>query len=172
MPFDKIVDAGQLDARLRDLANAVRTKGGTTAPLDFLSGGFKGAVDAIKTGSPVAPFKKIEVRTWIGDGTHIYDPGIPLSEYLAVFMVLSPFEQDHFQQQVFSIALQETGYTMPFTGGVVSYENENDEKNPRRFSKGCYRDNQGRIVVKGSNDGTIQPKFFKGAEYIVIICRW
>lgn len=50
MAVDKLVDSTQLDADLTSVANAIRTKGGTSAQLAFPSE-FVSAVQAIPTGS-------------------------------------------------------------------------------------------------------------------------
>lgn len=49
MAVDKLVDSAQLNADLTTVANAIRTKGGTSAQLAFPSG-FVSAVEAIPTG--------------------------------------------------------------------------------------------------------------------------
>jgi hypothetical protein len=49
MAVDKLVDSTQLDADLTSVANAIRTKGGTSASLAFPTG-FVSAIDAIPTG--------------------------------------------------------------------------------------------------------------------------
>lgn len=49
MAVDKLVDSTQIDADLTSVANAIRTKGGTSAQLAFPSG-FVDAIDAIETG--------------------------------------------------------------------------------------------------------------------------
>ena len=49
MSVDKLVDSTQLDSDLTSVANAIRTKGGTSAQLAFPSG-FVSAVQAIPTG--------------------------------------------------------------------------------------------------------------------------
>lgn len=49
MALDKLVDSAQLDSDLTSVANAIRTKGGTSASLAFPQG-FVDAVDAIQTG--------------------------------------------------------------------------------------------------------------------------
>ena len=49
MSIDKAVDSTQLDADLTSVANAIRTKGGTSADLAFPAG-FVSAIDAIPTG--------------------------------------------------------------------------------------------------------------------------
>ena len=49
MSVDKLVDSTQLDADLTSVANAIRTKGGTSASLSFPSG-FVSAINSIPTG--------------------------------------------------------------------------------------------------------------------------
>ena len=49
MALDKLVDSSQLDENLTSVANAIRTKGGTSASLAFPQG-FVDAVSAIQTG--------------------------------------------------------------------------------------------------------------------------
>jgi len=49
MAVDKLVDSAQLDAGLTSIANAIRTKGGTSAQLAFPAG-FVSAVQAISAG--------------------------------------------------------------------------------------------------------------------------
>jgi hypothetical protein len=49
MAVDKLVDSAQLNADLTSVANAIRTKGGTSAQLAFPAG-FVSAIDAIPTG--------------------------------------------------------------------------------------------------------------------------
>ena len=49
MAYDKAVDSAQLDAGLTEIANAIRSKGGTAEQFAFPSG-FTSAVQAITTG--------------------------------------------------------------------------------------------------------------------------
>lgn len=49
MAYDKAIDSAQLDADLTSVANAIRTKGGTSASLAFPAG-FVSAIDAIPSG--------------------------------------------------------------------------------------------------------------------------
>lgn len=49
MAVDKLVDSNQLNADLTSVANAIRTKGGTSDPLAFPNG-FVNAVNSIPTG--------------------------------------------------------------------------------------------------------------------------
>lgn len=49
MALDKLVDSSQLDSNLTSIANAIRTKGGTSEQMAFPAG-FVSAVQAIPTG--------------------------------------------------------------------------------------------------------------------------
>ena len=60
MAVDKLVDSTQLDADLTSVANAIRTKGGTSAQLAFPSG-FVSAVQAIPTGITPTGTKQISI---------------------------------------------------------------------------------------------------------------
>lgn len=65
MAVDKLVDSTLLDANLTSVANVIRTKGGTSAPLAFPAG-FVSAVQAIPTGGASA---QIAFGTFTGDDT-------------------------------------------------------------------------------------------------------
>ena len=54
MAIDKAVDSTQLNSDLTSVANAIRTKGGTSAQLAFPAG-FVSAIDAIPTGGGSIP---------------------------------------------------------------------------------------------------------------------
>ena len=55
MAYDKVVDSASLDSKLTQVADAIRTKGNTSADLQFPSG-FISAIQAIQTGTtPGAP---------------------------------------------------------------------------------------------------------------------
>lgn len=58
MAYDKVVDSAQLDAGMTEVAQAIRAKGGTTAPLAWPDG-FKAAVEGIETG--ITPTGSIEI---------------------------------------------------------------------------------------------------------------
>lgn len=61
MALDKLVDSTQLDTDLTSVANAIRTKGGTSASLAFPAG-FVSAVEAIPTGGVDDGYK----NKWLG----------------------------------------------------------------------------------------------------------
>lgn len=60
MAYDKLVDSTQLDNNLTSVANAIRTKGGTSSQLAFPSG-FVSAVNAIPTGTTPTGTKQIGI---------------------------------------------------------------------------------------------------------------
>lgn len=60
MAVDKLVDSTQLDSDLTSVANAIRTKGGTSAQLAFPAG-FVSAVQAIPTGVTPTGTKQISI---------------------------------------------------------------------------------------------------------------
>lgn len=60
MAVDKLVDSTQLDADLTNVANAIRTKGGTSAQMAFPAG-FVSAVNAIPTGVTPTGTKQISI---------------------------------------------------------------------------------------------------------------
>ena len=57
MSLDKLVDSTQLDADLTNVADAIRTKGGTSAALAFPAG-FVSAIEAIGTAPSVPSYWK------------------------------------------------------------------------------------------------------------------
>jgi hypothetical protein len=61
MALDKLVDSAQLDNNLTSIANAIRTKGGTSAQMAFPAG-FVSAVQAIPTGSTPTGTKQININ--------------------------------------------------------------------------------------------------------------
>lgn len=60
MALDKLVDSSQLDSDLTSVANAIRTKGGTSAQMAFPAG-FVSAVQAIPTGTTPTGTKQISI---------------------------------------------------------------------------------------------------------------
>ena len=68
MSVDKLVDSTQLDADLTSVANAIRTKGGTSASLAFPAG-FVSAIQAIPSGGGGTAESGSFVATSTGDCT-------------------------------------------------------------------------------------------------------
>lgn len=78
MAVDKLVDSAQLDADLTAVANAIRTKGGTSAQLAFPAG-FVSAVEAIETGGSAASLKdELFGYTPSGAVNYVPDEDIPM----------------------------------------------------------------------------------------------
>jgi len=71
MAVDKLVDSTQLDADLTSVADAIRTKGGTSAQLAFPSG-FVSAINAISTGGGGEPVTEKQINFIDYDGTILY----------------------------------------------------------------------------------------------------
>lgn len=69
MAVDKLVDSAQLDAGLTSVANAIRSKGGTSADLAFPSG-FISAVEAIPSGGG-SPIQLLETLTVAEDSRSV-----------------------------------------------------------------------------------------------------
>lgn len=75
MSVDKLVDSAQLDSDLTSVANAIRTKGGTSASLAFPAG-FVSAINAIPTGSgiDVEPLSVTQNGTYSAPTGKAYSP--------------------------------------------------------------------------------------------------
>lgn len=94
MAYDKVVDSQQLDADLISVANAIRTRGGTSAQLAFPAD-FVSAVQAIPAGGDTGTeifsagvFTGISGVTRLGAGTMVTTPNIVVygtgNEYSAI----------------------------------------------------------------------------------------
>ena len=78
MAVDKLVDSAQLNADLASVANAIRTKGGTSVQLAFPAG-FVSAVEAIETGGSAASLKdELFGHTPSGAVNYVPDENIPM----------------------------------------------------------------------------------------------
>ena len=71
MAVDKLVDSTQLNADLTSVADAIRTKGGTSAQLAFPSG-FVSAINAISTGGGGEPVTEKQINFIDYDGTILH----------------------------------------------------------------------------------------------------
>ena len=90
MALDKLVDSSQLDSDLTSVANAIRTKGGTSAQLAFPSG-FVSAISAIPSGG--GGISADDIAT--GNVTHINLTGTTISQdyafaYLPIQTISAP----------------------------------------------------------------------------------
>ena len=82
MAVDKLVDSTQLDSDLTSVANAIRTKGGTSAQLAFPAG-FVSAIGDIPTGGGVS--YDLFIKEWAADSTVKWTVYAPLTK---------PFQND------------------------------------------------------------------------------
>ena len=80
MAVDKLVDSSQLDSDLEDIADAIRTKGGTSAQLAFQSG-FINAVENIQTGAGCV---KGSFTVGSSESSHTISFGESFSNYLFI----------------------------------------------------------------------------------------
>lgn len=78
MAVDKLVDSSQLDTDLSSVANAIRTKGGTSAQLAFPAG-FVSAIGDIPTGSSDSIEDQVLGYTPRGDVTYIPTKDVPIA---------------------------------------------------------------------------------------------
>ena len=98
MAYDKVVDSAVLDADLETVANAIRSKGGTTASLAFPAG-FANAIAAIETG---------EVTTEVHDITIASDL-TGKSSYRPMLFSGSEFVKKHYNKDGFFILMRPAG---------------------------------------------------------------
>lgn len=89
MSVDKLVDSTQLDADLTSVANAIRTKGGTSASLAFPSG-FVSAIQAISGGGGLPDYGAQDAKT-VGGLLHALSIG---DYHTGTFTVSSYFPAD------------------------------------------------------------------------------
>lgn len=68
MAIDKAVDSSVLDTRLSAIADSIRAKGTTSAPLDFLNGDFETAIDEISINGGEKPADGFVVTARNSDG--------------------------------------------------------------------------------------------------------
>ena len=68
MAYDKVIDSSALNANLTSVANAIRSKGGTSASLAFPSG-FVDAISKIETGKVTMEEHTVTFASDLGNGT-------------------------------------------------------------------------------------------------------
>jgi hypothetical protein len=74
MAYDKVIDSAALDANLTQIANAIRSKGGTSAALAFPAG-FASAIAAIEAGAVTVETHDITIASGL-TGAAAYRPTI------------------------------------------------------------------------------------------------
>lgn len=67
MAYDKVIDSSVLDANLTSVANAIRSKGGTSASLAFPAG-FINAISQMETGKVTTEVHEITFASDLGNG--------------------------------------------------------------------------------------------------------
>lgn len=67
MAYDKVIDSSVLDANLTSVANAIRSKGGTSASLAFPAG-FINAISRMETGKVTTEVHDITIASDLGNG--------------------------------------------------------------------------------------------------------
>jgi hypothetical protein len=88
MALDKLVDSTQLDTGLTAVANAIRTKGGTSAQLAFPAG-FVSAVEAIETGGGEKQYgliTEIDITSAVSEIRYTL-PDLVLSDHLLYVVI-------------------------------------------------------------------------------------
>ena len=95
MGIDKVVDSTQLNANLTSVANAIRTKGGTSAQLAFPSD-FVSAINDIRAESIqqiiLRPDAELE-ESWAYDKRIVEDEGVTIPAYTTTNQTLKSTEQ-------------------------------------------------------------------------------
>ena len=123
MSVDKLVDSTQLDADLTSVANAIRTKGGTSAQLAFPAG-FVSAIEDISGGEPsIDDFSGGNILAIIGTGTQYIDTGY-LPNLSGVFCIKLADSQRTRYQHYWGASNDGNNYTrigMQVNNGVVTF---------------------------------------------------
>ena len=157
MSVDKLVDSTQLDADLTSVANAIRTKGGTSASLAFPAE-FVAAVAAIPTGS------SIQTGTAVGDGTAIMT--IPVSGTVSTIIVYTEdYSGGADYNNVECLAISGIGVWGNALGSQIRpnraiYMKESDYSATRYVNF-----NSGNVVLRPQSTGSGNQKWISGVTY-------
>ena len=144
MSVDKLVDSTQLNADLTSIANAIRTKGGTSTSLAFPAE-FVSAIQAIPTGGGGSPTATFEATATSTDPTISFEAGdyaIPSQYALFIksdvtssdgvnFCISSGFHTKQNTIPIINIGLTQLGryYGYKAAGGTDYYATGNSSKN-------------------------------------------
>ena len=143
MSVDKLVDSAQLDADLTSVANAIRTKGGTSASLAFPAE-FVSAIAAIPTGggSPTATFEATVASSYETISFEAGDYAIPSQYALFVksdvtssdganFCISGAFHTKQNTVPIMNLALTQQGRYFGYkaTSGTDYYSTGNSNQN-------------------------------------------
>lgn len=166
MAVDKLVDSTQLDADLTSVANAIRTKGGTSAQLAFPQG-FVDAIDAIETGGG-GDARLLHFETFVPteryyNGNYLYKNLVPSGNCaVAVYSAERPEADASYAQALMWSSLQINRPDMSYSGGtgyiVRSNGTQGTDGNQCTFTKDT------GVLRLGSNYSSFLP----GVEYIII----
>ena len=118
MAVDKLVDSAQLDADLTSVANAIRTKGGTSADLAFPAG-FVSAVQAIPTGG--GGWTEFTAASGASGGKNVWDllfPSRTTGNFYCAYLKKDPADYQN-NQFCGGCELENSGGT----GGFIRYRN-------------------------------------------------
>lgn len=162
MAVDKLVDSTQLDADLTSVANAIRTKGGTSADLAFPAG-FVSAVQAIPTGGGGLGYdeKTVLVKSnaptvdraftnfiFIAQVDEDEIPDTYPGNLIAMFMMFAYIDGKFIQKSGSrGYVVKTNGSTSPFDGGVSNMNRTSVGATSITFttmdSQGMYRSTDG-----------------------------
>lgn len=153
MSVDKLVDSTQLDADLTSVANAIRTKGGTSASLAFPAD-FVSAIAAIPTG---------------GGGGDLFDYSKPVGAITSDILSLPPYAIAK-RTGITSIELTNGSFTIG-TSNFRECTSVQTIKTPGKIGAGvnsCFYGCtalQGIVLVHADNyDRTLYNEFFRGCS--------
>ncbi len=110
MAYDKVIDSSVLDANLTSVANAIRSKGGTSASLAFPAG-FVNAISAIETGKVTTEVHDITFSSDLGNGTN--------SE--KTLLSGNPFLKANYSQNGLAVILVPTAPVPMTAAGVIHF---------------------------------------------------
>lgn len=169
MSVDKLVDSTQLDSDLTSVANAIRTKGGTSASLSFPSG-FVDAIDAISGGGTPSSITLdsdcITLRAAIVTvGTNSVSNSTQVMPYL---LGLADFPTSDYQAICYSV-VDNSSYTlnnMAVCEDITERFDINASGNAKFYR---YRNN---AISKTSYGVSYDAKLKSGDKYLVATMYW
>ena len=185
MAYDKVIDSSALDANLASIAEAIRTKGGTTDQLVFPAG-FISAIEAIEAGgskfvagsfTPNENVSKFTINHELGEIPNIY--------------VVYTYDADGSQTELTNIDIilicpditavnTYFGYATRVSGGTT-YKITNRTTNGQLTITEGYSNKSGRLIseanetkcmVTYATGSTSQCYFYAGFEYKFLIGRY
>ena len=116
MAVDKLVDSSALDTNLTSVANAIRTKGGTSAQLAFPTG-FVSAINAIQTGSTGATVAEKDL--YMGNMEEYTSPTMFYDDWLVIKSTTQ--SQEYRPDTGYGYYVDIPFYSSASTGGLRSF---------------------------------------------------